>query len=110
MELPTVPCETCSEPTTYTGTKRCNGCWEVERRIQDYIRHPNGRKFLLQSLDTIDVAPLKRWIGKERARFVRIYENPSNAASKERAFGEANVCELITTKINKMLREQKKDG
>lgn len=36
--LSAVPCETCGEPTTYTGTKRCNGCWEVESRLADYVR------------------------------------------------------------------------
>ena len=31
----TVPCELCGELTTFIGTKRCNGCWELEWRIKD---------------------------------------------------------------------------
>lgn len=28
----TMPCRICSKPTTMTGTKLCDGCWESERR------------------------------------------------------------------------------
>ncbi len=45
-EAATVPCETCSTPTRMTGTKRCNNCWEVESRMEIYLRSENGRKFL----------------------------------------------------------------
>lgn len=34
----TVPCETCGTPTHMTGTKRCDDCWEVERRLGEYLR------------------------------------------------------------------------
>jgi len=34
-----VPCETCGDPTDKTGTKRCDGCWEVEHRLADYVRY-----------------------------------------------------------------------
>jgi hypothetical protein len=30
-------CETCGEPTRMTGTKRCDGCWEVEHRLARYL-------------------------------------------------------------------------
>jgi hypothetical protein len=30
-----VPCGLCGAPTAMTGTKRCDRCWELERRIQD---------------------------------------------------------------------------
>lgn len=30
----TVPCELCGEPTTYTGTKRCDRCYQLEFRIK----------------------------------------------------------------------------
>lgn len=29
-----VPCELCNKPTPMTGSKRCDRCWELERRIQ----------------------------------------------------------------------------
>ena len=104
MELPTVPCATCGQPTTYTGTKRCNNCHEVETRIVSYASSANGRRHLFQVLRTIDVEALKRWIGKERTRFDRI-QAEAKGATAERAFGESNVCSLIIGKINERLRE-----
>lgn len=106
----TWPCAVCGKPTTYGGEKisrpQCTNCWEVEHRIQDYVKSDEGKKFLLKALNTIDVTPLKRWIGKEHARFNRIYEQ-STGSSRERAFGEANVCELIIGKIDERLRTLK---
>lgn len=37
-----VPCKICGNPTLNTGTELCNGCWEVQSRIDDYLRHPKG--------------------------------------------------------------------
>ena len=31
-----VPCEICGQMTPFTETRRCNNCWELERRIQMY--------------------------------------------------------------------------
>lgn len=31
---PKVPCGLCGLPTIMTGTKRCDRCWELERRIE----------------------------------------------------------------------------
>lgn len=33
-----VACGTCGRPTDKTGTKRCDGCWEVEHRLDGYLR------------------------------------------------------------------------
>lgn len=30
-------CETCNKFTPNLGTKRCDWCWEVERRLEDYL-------------------------------------------------------------------------
>ena len=30
----TCPCGLCGKPTPMTATKRCDGCWELERRIR----------------------------------------------------------------------------
>jgi len=35
--LETVPCTTCGESTTSTVTKRCDRCWELENRIDNYL-------------------------------------------------------------------------
>lgn len=29
----TVPCSVCETPTAMTGTRLCDRCWELERRI-----------------------------------------------------------------------------
>ncbi len=39
----TVPCSTCEQPTTFTGTKKCNDCWEVERRLDGYLRRGEAK-------------------------------------------------------------------
>lgn len=33
-DFPTVPCELCGVQTRMIGTKRCDQCWELERRIE----------------------------------------------------------------------------
>lgn len=45
VDLPTVPCKTCSKPTTHTGSKDCTNCHEVEMRLYDYVRD-GGEKAL----------------------------------------------------------------
>ena len=46
----TVPCSICGEPTANTGTKKCDGCWEVTHRLADFLRTPGGRAFVRQAL------------------------------------------------------------
>jgi hypothetical protein len=50
----TVPCETCGTPTPFTGTRRCNNCWEVERRLPDYMNSPKGWDFVRQYIPKLD--------------------------------------------------------
>jgi hypothetical protein len=96
MELPTVPCDTCGEPTTFTGTKRCNNCWEVERRIQDYARSAKGKKFLLHTLVALDAQELLVWLRHEK----KMIEN--RAASG--ALSQIRLIEYITGTIKKQLK------
>ncbi|MHC4297999.1 MAG: hypothetical protein ACYS7Y_11910 [Planctomycetota bacterium] len=57
-EEPTIPCEICGTPTPMWGTKRCNGCWEVETRLAAYLKNPKGldfaRKLMPQVNDWVD--------------------------------------------------------
>jgi hypothetical protein len=41
----TVPCSTCGDPTRMTGTKKCNDCWEVEGRLQGYLRRGGAKAY-----------------------------------------------------------------
>jgi hypothetical protein len=50
----TIPCETCGTPTPFTGTKRCNNCWEVERRLPDYMKSPKAWDFVRQYIPKLD--------------------------------------------------------
>lgn len=45
-----IPCEVCGKWTLYMGTRRCNNCWEVERRLEEYLRNGKGREFVMQQL------------------------------------------------------------
>ncbi len=40
---PEVPCDTCGTSTKMTGTRKCNACWEVESRLDDYVRRGSDR-------------------------------------------------------------------
>ena len=46
VTIKTVPCKRCGKPTSYLGTKLCNGCWEVESRLDDYLRSEKGRQYV----------------------------------------------------------------
>ena len=44
-----VPCETCGDPT-HICTKRCDGCWEVEHRLRDYLKTTQGQAVVAKAL------------------------------------------------------------
>lgn len=52
--MATIPCETCGAQTRMTGTKRCDGCWEVEHRLADYVRL-GGVKAVATILGSTDI-------------------------------------------------------
>lgn len=43
-------CETCDGSAAFQGADRCTNCWEVERRLDDYLRSAGGRKFVAETL------------------------------------------------------------
>ncbi len=49
-----VPCETCGKATPYSGTKRCDLCWTVERNLPDYLKSAGGRTFAQSLLRAAD--------------------------------------------------------
>lgn len=54
MNEHTVPCEICGKATTSRATKRCNGCWEVESRLADYLKNPKGQAFARSKMPLLD--------------------------------------------------------
>lgn len=52
----TVPCETCGEPTTFLGTKRCNNCYEVESRLDQYLASIGGLEVVVEKLRVLGQA------------------------------------------------------
>ena len=53
-DRPTVPCKICGRPTPMLGTKLCDGCWEVEHRLQDFLRHPNEQALVRELMPKLD--------------------------------------------------------
>jgi hypothetical protein len=41
--IPTVPCTTCGKDTPMLGTRLCDACWEVEHRLDAYLRDGGER-------------------------------------------------------------------
>lgn len=107
------PCSTCGIPTAETALKKCSNCWEVEGRLELYLRNggDNAKAFVLLKLgmpDTKEVLQrLKRWLQKERGRFDRFAREMTTADQKERARGESNVCTLTLTKLDAIYKELK---
>lgn len=73
ITIKTVPCKTCGVPTQYLGTRLCDNCFEVERRLEGYLRSQRGQEFvdsllgkkpaqqrLIALLDEIGV---ENWVG-----------------------------------------------
>lgn len=50
----TIPCETCGKLTFMLGTKRCANCWEVEGRLEDYLKSPGGQEYVHKHLPKLD--------------------------------------------------------
>ena len=50
----TIPCATCGKPTRYSGTKRCDNCWAMERCFEQYMRAPKAWHFVRKHLPKLD--------------------------------------------------------
>jgi hypothetical protein len=42
----TIPCRICGNPTTFNGTELCDNCWEVTRRLSDFVQCQNGLEYI----------------------------------------------------------------
>ena len=42
-ELTTIPCRICGEQTPMLHTRLCNGCWEVDSRIEKFIANASDK-------------------------------------------------------------------
>ena len=45
-----IPCKICGNPTSFTGTGLCNGCWEVTTRLHDFLCCQNAKDFVQETL------------------------------------------------------------
>ncbi len=54
-DIETISCEVCGSLTQYLETKRCNNCWEVERRIDQYLKSKKGLDFIHNKLVVLDM-------------------------------------------------------
>lgn len=49
--MDTVPCKYCDKETHCTGTRMCNLCYEVDRRIDQFARSTGGRERMLRACE-----------------------------------------------------------
>lgn len=51
-KVPHVDCETCGDPTQMVAYKRCGRCWEIERRLESYLREGGERavRFVMKTM------------------------------------------------------------
>jgi hypothetical protein len=49
-----IPCEICKCPTATTTTKRCDNCWEVEKRLPAFLGCSGGQTVVRQMLPLLD--------------------------------------------------------
>ena len=54
--IKTVPCEICGRPSSPID-RRCENCWEVERRLASYIETPAGRAWVDMMLNPPTAEP-----------------------------------------------------
>lgn len=45
-------CKTCGKPVDFLNASKCNLCWEVEHRIDDYLQSPSARLKVKRKLDS----------------------------------------------------------
>ena len=73
-----VPCKLCDAPDGRKGTNLCDGCWEIEHRLDDFLTHQKAREFVLLkvmayypryefSLPEVDVVKALRATGRNEA-------------------------------------------
>ena len=44
-------CKFCETQTTYTATKLCNNCWEVEKRLPLFLKSEKARCLVIELLE-----------------------------------------------------------
>lgn len=70
-------CETCGT-SIWTHISRCTNCYEIERRLEDYMKSPKGQDFVRQQLPKIDNWP--EWdyeavLRENKVKVVRVGDN-----------------------------------
>lgn len=45
-----IPCQICGGPTSFLGTKLCDGCWEVTSRLSSFLSNQNAIDFVKSEL------------------------------------------------------------
>jgi ribosomal protein L37E len=51
----TMPCKRCGRPTPYLGTQLCDSCWQVEGRLQHYLKSESARAEVKRFLEGLGV-------------------------------------------------------
>lgn len=51
-------CKTCGKPVPFDGATQCTNCWEVEHRLDDYLKSPVAQEIVRDHLPKLD-----DWVG-----------------------------------------------
>ena len=55
-----VPCKICGVPTSFKGTKLCNGCYEVTTRLRSFLCCQNAMDFVSETLSDVTNNTIER--------------------------------------------------
>ena len=49
------PCIYCGDPVSFPSCNECEDCWEVENRLDRYLKSEHGRDFVREHLAAAEV-------------------------------------------------------
>ena len=52
-------CKTCGDMAAFPNARECTNCWEVEKRLETYVKSVNGRAFVKETLGQPVLSPLR---------------------------------------------------
>jgi len=58
-EIVVVPCMFCGKPTAMLGTIKCDNCWEVTSRLDDFLKTYEGRMYVEKCLKNATMNAVK---------------------------------------------------
>ena len=95
-----IPCRVCGEPTTHHTTKLCDGCWEVEHRLEHFLSFPQGLVKVEEELNRIRAGEKTSWWGIFRNAFLSLANSLLDQAIADYEMGGAEDFDIINRHLN----------